>query len=625
MNQEINIEKILLSFFDAKSLESNDFRFSNMEGDYYQHRINNTDREEDRFIDDQRFNLLGISDQKFLELMAFVIHPENIIDSEIKYKVINIINDKLVNDWYEVVFNGEKISGHKLYSWKAIELWKKKIGFYNMWFLHTSKRSDPPIEKDNIKSFPSIVVYSNPWNDYGYFTTFFLYYCGSLKSNLIEIWEIKIFQKSLNTTNIPDSFYQLDEQYCSLFQYKKAYINLKKYCGSYYETVLSWLNEVTHKSYLYEKYKDEEGFKKSLIRDPEAYSIIFESWLVDWPENKDVSFGVNFEENSINFAFSKNEVVPYRINVLIGKNWSGKTRLLSWMVKWIVEYQEELHHKFFIKRPIYWKVISISYSVFDNFDIPKSNENCNYIYCWLRKPTYENIIEPLESANEIGLTHPEQVESQENIDYWILTPNELYEKFSKTIDQLKEKNLINLWKYHIKSLFDYDWDFSKRIEEYSILSSWEKILLTFFSEILLHIEKNTLLLFDEPETHLHPNIVFKLVKTLYWILDTYDSYLIIATHSPIILQQIPSKHVILLNNDFWSLKVQKLHNESFGENFSAITREIFGNYENDNIFYKELFKNLIQKGFEEATIAEAFNNNLSLNARIFLKTLTQSK
>jgi predicted ATP-dependent endonuclease of OLD family len=56
------------------------------------------------------------------------------------------------------------------------------------------------------------------------------------------------------------------------------------------------------------------------------------------------------------------------------------------------------------------------------------------------------------------------------------------------------------------------------------------------------------LLFDEPETHLHPSIIFKLINTLNKLLDDYDSYLIIATHSPIVIQQIPSKKVMILRD-----------------------------------------------------------------------------
>ncbi len=78
------------------------------------------------------------------------------------------------------------------------------------------------------------------------------------------------------------------------------------------------------------------------------------------------------------------------------------------------------------------------------------------------------------------------------------------------------------------------------------MSSGQKLLVTIFSEILANIEQKSLLLFDEPETHLHPNMTFKLIKALSNLLETYDSYGVLATHSPIVLQQIPSKYVRII-------------------------------------------------------------------------------
>jgi len=73
-------------------------------------------------------------------------------------------------------------------------------------------------------------------------------------------------------------------------------------------------------------------------------------------------------------------------------------------------------------------------------------------------------------------------------------------------------------------------------------------LITILSEIISNIEENSLILFDEPETHLHPNMIFKLLKVMYSLLDDNNSYLIIETHSPIVLQQIPSKNVQIIDN-----------------------------------------------------------------------------
>ena len=48
------------------------------------------------------------------------------------------------------------------------------------------------------------------------------------------------------------------------------------------------------------------------------------------------------------------------------------------------------------------------------------------------------------------------------------------------------------------------------------------------------------LLFDEPELHLHQNATANTMRMFYRLLEEFNSYAIIATHSPLIIQEIPS-------------------------------------------------------------------------------------
>ena len=56
------------------------------------------------------------------------------------------------------------------------------------------------------------------------------------------------------------------------------------------------------------------------------------------------------------------------------------------------------------------------------------------------------------------------------------------------------------------------------------------------TELVCNIEKESLILFDEPEIHLHPNAIANVMRMFSKLLEEYDSYAIFATHSPIILQ-----------------------------------------------------------------------------------------
>ena len=63
------------------------------------------------------------------------------------------------------------------------------------------------------------------------------------------------------------------------------------------------------------------------------------------------------------------------------------------------------------------------------------------------------------------------------------------------------------------------------------------------------ITENSLIIIDEPENTLHPNFEIGFIKILNNILEKYNSFAIIATHSSIIAREIPSKfiNIIILN------------------------------------------------------------------------------
>ena len=137
------------------------------------------------------------------------------------------------------------------------------------------------------------------------------------------------------------------------------------------------------------------------------------------------------------------------------------------------------------------------------------------------------------------------------------------------------------------------------------------------TEVIATIEKESLLLIDEPELHLHPNAVANTLRMFYKLLEEFDSYAIFATHSPLIVQEIPSKYVQILSRVDNVLRVRKPALECFGENVTNITNDIFDvNGSESN--YKTILKNLSKRmTFDE--VLNIFGSALSFNAMIYLK------
>ena len=320
--------------------------------------------------------------------------------------------------------------------------------------------------------------------------------------------------------------------------------------------------------------------------------------MLEGPKSYSFSFKNIDEKNnprSIEFNFYQNEILPYRINAIIGKNGCGKTTLLAKIAEKLTLYEDEENNQYFDYRPNFSKVLTISYSVFDRFKIP-DNSHFSYQYCWLR--TKNNSIK---------------------------TESDQKTQLKKDIEAIKNKQMIEIWKSLLAEISEEYIDIDNIDSFLDKLSSWQKILVIVFSEVLAHIEENSLLLFDEPETHLHPNILFKLIKILHQILADYDSYIIIWTHSPIVIQQIPQQYVNIIHNDSWIRYVSHPTIETFWENFSTITKDIFWDYESRDIMYKDIFEWLKKNGKSKKEIEESFWLKLSLNAEVFLDNLFDDK
>lgn len=105
----------LSRIYDLERMESTDSRFPNAAGDIWQHRINNPSDWEDNWIFyDQRFNLMGCDDSLFLNFLCEMIHPIVRANSSEVNRILQIFNDNLKEDNFEIV-EKTKISGRPIF------------------------------------------------------------------------------------------------------------------------------------------------------------------------------------------------------------------------------------------------------------------------------------------------------------------------------------------------------------------------------------------------------------------------------------------------------------------------------------------------------------------------------
>ena len=152
------------------------------------------------------------------------------------------------------------------------------------------------------------------------------------------------------------------------------------------------------------------------------------------------------------------------------------------------------------------------------------------------------------------------------------------------------------------------------------LSSGHKIVLLTLTRLVETVEERTLVLLDEPEAHLHPPLLSAFVRALSDLLIQRNAVAIIATHSPVILQEVPQSCVWKLRRRGTQLTYTRTSIETFGENIGALTSEIFELEVTFSGFYKML-RDAVEEFGDYDRIVEHFNGELGWEARAILRGL----
>ncbi|VXB35999.1 MULTISPECIES: AAA family ATPase [unclassified Bosea (in: a-proteobacteria)] len=120
------------------------------------------------------------------------------------------------------------------------------------------------------------------------------------------------------------------------------------------------------------------------------------------------------------------------------------------------------------------------------------------------------------------------------------------------------------------------------------LSSGEYAMMRFAVQAIASVEQGSLLLIDEPETHLHPNFVSDLMEVLYGILEATGSVAIIATHSAYVVREAPRQRVKVLTLQDRQIQIVEPRMQTFGASIDKISQFVFGDTDMEHRYQKKL-------------------------------------
>ena len=174
---------------------------------------------------------------------------------------------------------------------------------------------------------------------------------------------------------------------------------------------------------------------------------------------------------------------------------------------------------------------------------------------------------------------------------------------------------------NLENLEKFEKDATKLFKK---LSSGHKIVLLTITRLVETLEERSLILIDEPESHLHPPLLSTFIRVLSDLLINRNGVSIIATHSPVVLQEVPKECIWKLRRIGAEAKVDRLEIESFGENVGILTQEIFGLEVTDSGFHK-ILKELVEKSESYEDAVAKLKGQIGLEGKAILRSLFYQK
>jgi predicted ATPase len=486
------------------------------------------------------------------------------------------------------------------------------------------------------------------WDDYSFKS---LFYLTVLDENGVEhdIGNVKIgyFEQTQGWTahKIPDQFENLGENFFSLGQEAEYYQNIKNNLSSEVaKHLLGALRDIADDDVLRASVEQESVFKTSLLRSVSLSAIHgqYKRILSGGALLTKFHFSYSKQETKsnagveLNFLVEPNSKPSTNIHILIGRNGVGKTTILNNMVSSIVENQSAMENvgKFYefspfsdiqdISEDYFSSVASVSFSAFDPF-IPPSNradrsQGTCYFYIGLKKV----ITVGGERKNKLK-DFPELCDDFVNSLSACLSLEMKKEQWLSAIRKLESD--MNFADMGLPILGDIESPQEVgRVARllFNKMSSGHAVVLLSITKLVETVEEKTLVLIDEPESHLHPPLLSAFTRALSDLLISRNGVAIIATHSPVVLQEVPKSCVWKLRRRRTAGHADRPESETFAENVGVLTREVFG-LEVSKSGFHELLENSVAEGKSYEQILDEYDNQLGFEGRVILRALVTNR
>ena len=492
------------------------------------------------------------------------------------------------------------------------------------------------------------------WDDFGYKTLFSLTIFDG-EGNKHSIGSVKIgFTGQVGgwtEEQIPQNFNVLQENFYAFGQDPYYYRNLLDFLSAeMVNSVLMALGDVAHNPDRLAIAENEGAFNTSLMRNVNRSTIEQqfrrilrgEAPLTDYDFFYEKAANDYYSGIKVEFQVEPNAKPSSNIHILIGRNGVGKTTLLNNMVDALLPHRGAVEETGYFATNSIWGgasalqnnyfagVVSVSFSAFDPFtppdDQPDATAGMRYYYVGLKKRVPENDLNQWVLKDKFDLCR----DFTESLKL-CLSLTSKSNRWVKAVRKLEsdsnfaEMDLCQLVNVYANDFSDSKGQFSEKASAlFERMSSGHAVVLLSVTKLVETVEEKTLILLDEPESHLHPPLLSAFTRALSDLLVNRNGVAIIATHSPVVLQEVPKSCVSILRRTRLISKVERPENETFAENVGVLTREVFG-LEVSKSGFHDLLESSVNEGKSYEEIEQEYQNQLGFEGKAILRSMVTNK
>lgn len=504
------------------------------------------------------------------------------------------------------------------------------------------------------------------WNDYDYYTMYHLHATCRLTGGTeneymgyIRIMKIGQEKKESNLvravtqgrvfSSLPDDFVSLSLN-VSLFKRLHQILDAQER----QEFVEALHVIIGPASPLLEKVDGDECFINSLLRDDASVDGFHMRQIESYMLGKSAFYDLRQEAITVQFSHVENPVdlkfvcrdddgkddfstvgLPNGVVVFVGKNGSGKSTAMYKLARLI---HSDPTLRFSLKESLgeispsdigVNKLLIFSYTPFDNFYLPGMDEA--QLLSQLKNLEYEdcsvlfNGVRDMLSEMEQRAKNTQEIPDDGRVSSICLKPNEALccefltaLNFIETAGATREQlwnGFLSACRLHQQNLYD-DLDRiisapeESKYEEFAKTATGHKFIIHSIARLIAYIEENSLVLFDEPENHLHPPLLSFYYARVRKIIDSYNSVVFIATHSPVIVQETFARNVNIVRRLDGKTVISQPQIETYGATITSITTEVFDlttdKMDTYNVFRRVFEKEMLELDEKPEQVIEDF-------------------